>query len=119
MQEFIVGRDGMKDLRFTGEMLANVSNRWLAGREQTRWTEITAYKTESGKYVIAWEFITLWQGEMNTCKATVCGMVSEVVAELMDNDSNGEAYFSDLSKKLLNELAQSDNSFKELLYDEI
>lgn len=53
MEQFIVRRDGEKDLKFKGEVLGGVSNQWIAGQDQSRWKEITIYKTESGKYVVA------------------------------------------------------------------
>lgn len=117
MEEIIVMRDGQKDLKFKGELLASASDRWIAGREQTRWTEIAVYKTESGKYVIAWESITLWQGELNSYRAKVCEFASETIAELMSDDEEGTAYFSSLAKEVLEELAQSDERFKSLLYE--
>ncbi len=119
MEEIIVMRDGQKDLKFKGELLASASDRWIAGREQTRWTEIAVYKTESGKYVIAWESITLWQGELNGYHAKVCELAPEVIAELMTDDAEGVAYFSDLAKEVLDELAKSDERFKALLYEEV
>lgn len=118
MKEIIVNRDGQKDLRFNGEVVAWASSRWVAGQEQTRWTEITVYQTESGKYVIAWEFITLWQGEENSYRAKVCERVAEVVAELMDDGPDG-AFFSDLAKKVMGELAKSNEEFRELLFEEV
>lgn len=119
MTEIIVKRDGQKDLKFKGKLLASVSSRWVAGQEQTRWTEITVYQTESGRYVIAWEHITLWQGEENRYRAEVCGRVAEVTAELMEDNPEGQAYFSDLAKELISELAQSNEKFRELLFEEV
>lgn len=119
LKEIIVKRDGEKDLRFNGVALASVSNRWVAGQEQTRWTEITVYQTESGKYVIAWEFITLWQGEENSYRAKVCERVAEVTAELMGNNPEGQAFFSDMAKELIGELAKSNEEFREQLFEEV
>jgi len=44
--------------------------------------------------------------------------VAEVVAELMD-DGPGGAYFSDLAKKVMEELAKSNEEFREMLFEEV
>ena len=119
MEEIIVKRDGNLDLKFKGELLASASDRWIAGKEQTRWTEISVYRTDTGKLVIAWEYITLWQGELSGYQAKVCEMVTEVTAELMSTDSDGTAYFSNVAKELLDELGQNDDQFRALLYEVI
>ena len=52
MESYVVRRDGEKDLRFTGELLADASSHEHSGSNSNRWTEMTVYKTESGKYVV-------------------------------------------------------------------
>ena len=45
--------------------------------------------------------------------------MAEVVAELMDDGPEGQAYFSDLAKELIGELAKSNEEFRELLFEEV
>lgn len=58
-------RTGQRPLEFTGEIVAEADSRWSAGRENNRWHELALYKTESGKYVLAVDYQTQWEGEHN------------------------------------------------------
>lgn len=118
MKEIIVERGGAKDLKFKGKVLASASSRRVAGKEQTRWTEITVYQTESGRYVVAREHITLWQGELNGYSAEICETPEEVVAELTSENAEGE-YFSGLAKEILSDLTQESKEFEAFQYEEV
>ena len=119
MQEIIIERDGQKDLKFKGKKLASASGRWVAGQEQTRWTEIAVYETESGRYVVTRNHYTLWQGEENSYGAEICETQEQVMTELMGDDLDGGYILSDLAKEVLNELAQEDEAFKAFQYEEV
>ncbi|MGB1109693.1 MAG: hypothetical protein ACPG4N_05025 [Gammaproteobacteria bacterium] len=49
--QFTVRRDDGPDLRFDGEILAGVSNRWDGEHRQDPWIELKLYKTRGGQYV--------------------------------------------------------------------
>lgn len=51
-------------LKFVGIKLAEESDGWINGREQTRWHELTLYKIQgTGHYLLYKEYHTRWQGE--------------------------------------------------------
>jgi hypothetical protein len=64
------------------EELGFASNRWVAGREQTRWDEIEVLKTAKGKYVLRQEYVTLWQGEQGSNTYRIFDSLDELVAVL-------------------------------------
>ena len=118
MGEYIVRRDGNKDLKFKGEVLADVSNQWVAGQNQTRWKEVSIYKTESGKYVVSVIHRTCWEGEADSFQAHVCETAEDVYRCLAVDDM-GEELLSTLAKEALEEAAKKDKAFKAILYEEV
>lgn len=67
--EWTLHNDRGRNLRFRGEKVAGVSNRSYSGPRQSRWTEIDAYRTQSGRLVVHVVRRTQWQGEETTCEA--------------------------------------------------
>ena len=65
------------DLRFNGDKIATNWNRWVNGRDDTRWTEWDLYSTESGKFVYVESDVSLWQGESNFVRAEVFVSLNE------------------------------------------
>lgn len=61
IQEFIVPRDGDRDLKFRGRIIAKVSSRRAAA---TRWTELALYRTVGNDYVCHKAGISTVAGEM-------------------------------------------------------
>lgn len=115
MQEHILTRDGLKDLKFTGELLATVSNKWVAGKDNTRWHELSLYKAKSGKYVLQRVYVTLWQGELGNHAAAAYDTAEEVLDALTDEDGG----LSDLDKELLQEAAKGDPAFAGMWTEEL
>lgn len=108
MQEYTITRDGLRDLHFRGELLAQVNNRYTAGREATRWYELALYRTADGRYVVVEEtYNSLRQGEGSERGAVVCADARAVVEAL----SLGEDGLPDLDKELLQEAAKVDTRF--------
>jgi len=118
VQKKVVKRDGQKDLKFTGEPLAEASNQWIAGKDQTRWTEIRIYRTDKGKYVVSVIGVTRWQGEQDSHKAEVCETAEEVYKELLTEDFEG-AFLPDVAKEALEEAAKNDPAFESVRFEEI
>jgi len=118
VEQFIVRRDGEKDLKFRGEVLASVNNQWIAGRDQDRWKEITIYKTESGKYVVAIIHRTCWEGEVDRFKAEICETAENVYKALLSDEPIGEV-LSNLAKEALEEAAAKDEAFNAVLFEEV
>ncbi|MBT9156283.1 MAG: hypothetical protein DDT37_01268 [Firmicutes bacterium] len=115
MGKYTITRDGQKDLRFTGEKLADADNKWVAGQEQNRWQAVALYKTASGEYVLMENYYTLWQGETDRCGATVC----ETAQEVLDALTTEEGVLSDLDKELLQNAAKVDVAFDGLWLEEL
>ena len=68
----IVTRDNEPDLRFTGIEIAYESSKKPDGPSSSRWTEITLYRTDSGKYVVERRALTIHQGESDKHEGFVC-----------------------------------------------
>lgn len=104
-----IKRDGEKDLRFTGKVIASASGRWSNGREQNRFDEITVYRTSGGNYVLHQEYITFWQGESCTSEAAIYKTPAEL------NHALG-APTNELIKEILADLGPC---FEEFLIEDI
>ena len=78
----IVERDDNTDLRFSGVELAHVSSEKPDGPSSQRWTELTLYKTNSGKYVVQKIGVSILDGENDKHSGFVCDSTDAVVAEL-------------------------------------
>lgn len=110
MQEYTVTREEQKDLRFLGEILAESSNKWVAGKDKTRWHELTLYRTASGKYVLQDDYWTLWQGEENSRTVEVFNTAEELLEFMIDEEGS----LSDLEKQILQLAAKTYPAFADL-----
>lgn len=63
METITLERDDDRDVRFAGERVAEVSSHHYEGPRNTRWTELTLYRTTGGKWVCQEVGVTCWQGE--------------------------------------------------------
>ncbi len=118
MENYIVKRDGQRDLKFTGEIIGAASSRWLAGKEQNRWTEVKIYKTQSGKFVVETINYTQWQGELNNYRAEICDNPLQAMEELSYTE-DGSFYFSGVGKEALEEAIKEVPELAAALYEEI
>ena len=75
-----------KDLVFNGEEIASTSTRTTYGDSQNRYSCVTLYKTESGKYILLEENISHWQGESNSQNALILDSLDEVSAHFTDHE---------------------------------
>ena len=115
IEEIIAKRDGKRDLRFKGERIANVSDEWQNESQQNRWSELSIYRTSSGKYVVHKRYRTCWVGESDGDAAVICSSPKEVYDCLVGKD--GE--LSSLSKKLLQKTAEEDAAFPDLTLEDL
>jgi hypothetical protein len=113
MQIYTVKRDGDRDLKFTGDIIADVSSHSYQGPNQNRWTEITVYRTKGGKYVVSSIGRTCWQGEHDRHDATLCD-TPEAVLDALRQDG----YLSWIAKEALDEL-QTDDAFADIYAERI
>jgi len=84
VEEFVIERDGERPIKFTGELLGEVSsssnNASSDYSGQTgRWSILRLYRTQAGKYVCEQIGKTQWQGEHNRYSGAVCDTDQQVV----------------------------------------
>lgn len=72
MQTITLNRTGDRPLKFAGEMITEADTRENQGPGQNRWWELALYRSDSGKYVLAIEYHSQWQGEHASHTAYVC-----------------------------------------------
>lgn len=69
MQDYIVSRDGLPPIKFTGELIGEANNNFQNGNTANRWTRVEIYRTKGGKYVAQVARMTRWQGESDRYEA--------------------------------------------------
>lgn len=69
--EVELSRDGKTPLAFCGRLVASATTRTSTGPNQNRWDNYELYVTRAGKYVLAHEYHTQWQGESDRHEAWV------------------------------------------------
>jgi hypothetical protein len=114
MPAYRIRRDGQHYLVFSGNLVAEASDRFRHGREQDRWTDIQVYRTATGSYVVEQVVRTLWQkGEGVWYKGDLCTTPQEVYCALVGSEA--DPILGDLEKDLLNQLAAQDVRFAGLI----
>lgn len=83
MDTITLTRDDARDVRFSGEEIASVSSRDpVSGPRNTRWTELTLYRTASGRLVCSEVGRTQWQGEHDRHRVYIADDGADLVGEL-------------------------------------
>jgi hypothetical protein len=82
LQEHKLPRTGDAPVRFRGAVLADVSGRWYAGRDQSRWHAVKVFRTAAGRHVVSIVYHTQWQGETNTHQVEIVDALHDAVARL-------------------------------------
>jgi hypothetical protein len=85
MLNITLRRTGDRLLQFTGQVIATVSSRNIAGTESDCWHEVELYITAGGKYVVAVGYRTGRNGELPNDEAVVLDTEDDV-AEYLKND---------------------------------
>ncbi|MFH1764776.1 MAG: hypothetical protein ABIF09_11345 [Gemmatimonadota bacterium] len=100
--EYRIPRDGKKDLVFTGQLLGHgTSRRYDGSNWSTRWDEYDLYRTKGGRFVLAHEYKSQWQGEGGIEEAWVEDTVEVAIAHGGFNDGYREVEMPDGIKDLL------------------
>ena len=76
-KEITVLRDNARDLKFTGEQIAFVTSK--TADKGDRWTELTLYRTGSGKLICSQVGFTCWEKEHDRHTGAVCETNDEVI----------------------------------------
>jgi hypothetical protein len=106
-----IRRDGKRDLMFEGIVLAKVDNHFVAGRDQSRWRELTLYETAGGRYVLAKVQRTRCQGERDGYTSHVFNKPDEL-AGLLEGDDSG---INKLDKELVDAAVEADEKFRDVI----
>lgn len=80
VEEHVVSRDNATDLKFNGSELGYATSNDPYGNDNSRWFELTLYRTVGGKYVCAKKDISRWDGERSRYAADVCDDLDGVIA---------------------------------------
>lgn len=81
----IVERNGDRDIRFVGELIAEVSSSANNASgdysgSTGRWSELRLYRSRGGKLICEQIGHTQWQGEHTRYSGAVCSTDAEVIA---------------------------------------
>lgn len=115
MTEFRINRDNNAVLTFEGVVLATTSSR-RAG--QNRWTELTLYKTDSGKYVIESIGKSDLDGETDRTTAKIADSPAGVRKSLLRFGREG-AYLTYQAQDLLTAAVRVDPALQSALEERI
>ena len=118
-KHFTVTRDGKKDLTFAGVLIGSGSDHEHQGPQNSRWSEIDIYRTDSGKYIVAQVYRTRWQGEEDSHRAEVCESAAAVLELLEWEDEEGNGGLSNLAKEALEAAAENDTAFEGITLEEV
>lgn len=94
MRTIELQRDRDRNVRFTGEKSAQVSSYQPTGSRQSRWVELTLYRTNKSQFVCQQIGVSLWKDEYD--RYTV--FVADDAKSLVDQVGTGW-----LAKKLYDE----------------
>lgn len=109
--QHIIPRDGTTPLRFTGIELGH-SDSFEQGKQ--RWSELTVYRTDTGKYVIHGEGVTDVPGEDNRSWAAVCDNADGVLAALYRENNQGMRYLTRMAQDVLDQAAANDEQIDQV-----
>ena len=100
MTEITLENDFARDVRFTGEKIADASS--FSHLNDQRWTELALYRTRAGKLILHTRGMTRWQGERCTSAVEILETEYDVLEALYDAEYKFEPHLSDVEKDLLN-----------------
>ena len=99
MDNFMLTRDGDRDVKFEGERLVNVSSR---DHNSTRWTDIRLYRSKAGRLIAHMIGRTQWEREGDRYSVIIPdGMNDQEVVDALQDQNDGE--LSWLAKTALHE----------------
>jgi hypothetical protein len=60
--QYVLRRDGAPPLRFLGRLITESTSR---RNDSTRWTDVSVYRSQSGKWILQTIGRTIWEGEVD------------------------------------------------------
>lgn len=116
MTEITIDRDGDLPIRFSGELIAEVDSNQQG---KLRWTQLSAYRTSTGKYVLHEEGLTEVAGEGDRSSAIVSEDAGKFVVSLYKVNDAGRPYITRLAQDLLVKMAEVDDKVAAALFVEV
>ena len=110
-----VTRTGHPPLRFTPVSTWTASNEIQGGNRANRWTQVTIWKTSTGKYVARVSRFTCWQGENDSHDAEAFQTPTEVI-EYLKGD---EGHLGRVSQEAIEDACKEDPEFAKAFVVEV
>lgn len=104
----IVTRDGLPPIKFTGEEIGMGTTK---NHSSTRWSIVVIYATKAGKFVVAIETITQWQGETDSFSASSFATAREVIDWLGRDTGEGDGKLDRASQDAVERAAKNSEAF--------
>lgn len=89
MATLTLRRAGKRPLSFGGERIACGDTHAESGPSNTRWWTVAVYRTDAGRYVLATEWHTRWQGEKPSAAAGAYDTLEAIADALEAHDPLG------------------------------
>lgn len=102
--------DGERELRFCGVLLGQSDSRKSASQE--RWAEISIYRTDAGRYIVAGIGRSVREGEHDKHWAQVCEEADGAIAALHQLDDNNIRYMTWVNRRALEQAAATDKELE-------
>ena len=115
MEKFIIKRDGLPPIAFTGERIASASNEINSNGRANRWTEVKIYRSKGGKFIATLSRLTCWQGESDRHSAASFATAAEVIEWLKE----GESGLGSVSQEAVEEAAEASPEFAAAWVEEV
>lgn len=90
MNTITLPRTGDSPLRFQGELLAEAGGPRFNGQDINRFHVLQIYRSDGGRFVVAIEFVSRWQGEAGANEAHVCRSGDDVRRVLREYEPIGD-----------------------------
>ena len=117
---YVLKRSGSRPLKFSGRLISSVEGRFSAGKEQTRYFDLSLYRTADGKFVVQVEYTTCWQDEQcrSYCDTGEDGGVLEMLLWEAWEECIGGSRFTSSPDKIDTLRGRYKNAISELLSHE-
>jgi hypothetical protein len=86
METFTLPRSGQPPLTFEGTLLTHSDGLHVGGKDNSRWHDLSIYRTKAGALVLCLHYTTCWQGEVGHDETAVCADPSCIIDALTHYD---------------------------------
>lgn len=115
-EQHVIERDGDMPLRFTGTQIASASSH-EPGKD--RWTELTLYRTTTGRYVLHEEGLSDVDGEEDRSTGYAADDAATLIAGLYKVNARGKRYLTRTALTLIEDAAGVDDGVRGAFFVEV